>query len=477
MILTNEQTQKKISIIKSSAENGVITFSHALKLIDRLYLISIKEDVLEWGRYYFPHKFYTDFCYGLHQYLVDIKEEPITSTLAPRDHAKTTIICFLIIIYLALNKPKKYCHFMNVQSTSSKAIAINLSIRDEIESNELILRDYGDLKSSDKWTEKQFVLKNGCIFTAIGAGESMRGVNYRNIRPDFFAVDDLYDEDDIHSQDRIKKKNDWIWSALYPARNSRKVCPFHFLGTAINKNDIMHSLSRKKGVVFRKFQAIIDYDKKTTLWKPYDELVRDKELMGSVIFNRELQNEPRDDETSIIKEAWIQYYNGIIPIGEVVRRRIIAIDPAISEKQTADSTGKVLVIETKNGNYYVQEAKNDKLSFDKNLTDIISWHDREKPDIVKVEAISAFQAFTQELSRRSSMPLKTITSVKDKISRLEAQSAKFENKKVFINSHIPKIILDEFIEQLINNKPNHDDIRDALILALEDNAPRTSIIF
>ena len=90
-------------------------------------------------------------------------------------------------------------------------------------------------------------------------------------------------------------------------------------------------------------------------------------------------------------------------------------------------------------------------------------------DEIRVEAISAFQAFTQELRRTTNLPIKEITSVKDKISRLVSVSYLFENHKVFISNSIQSEVREELITQLINNNPDHDDLRDALVGALEDN--------
>ena len=69
----------------------------------------------------------------------------------------------------------------------------------------------------DKWTEKQFVLKNGTVFTGIGAGESIRGINYKNRRPDYIIIDDLYEDEDAYSLERVQKKNNWFWQSIYKA--------------------------------------------------------------------------------------------------------------------------------------------------------------------------------------------------------------------------------------------------------------------
>ena len=433
-----------------------------------------EKNILEWGKYYFSEKFTRDFC-AVHEYFCEIRDAEFTNTLAPRAHAKTTIKCFLIPIYQSLVEPDKFKHYLNIQNTSSKAIAVNIALKAEFEKNEKLISDYGDQFCADKWTEKQFVLKNGVIFSAVSSGESVRGINYRDTRPDYIIADDLYNDDDAASIDRIFRIERWFLGSIYPARSQTSRTSIHIQGTAMHRNDLMHRLMEKDYVVSKKFKAILDYDAKKTLWLPFDKLMHDRKIMGSFIFEREYQNECLDDETSIIKSGWIKFYDDNIP--EPITRIIGACDPAVGTKETNDPTAKVLVFESKNKNYYVHEVRNSRISFHENIEEIKNWHALVKFNIFKIEEISAFQIFGQELIRKSRVPVKEIKSVKDKITRKRLISPLFENGKIFVNKRIAeklmdngKNLLDELIYQITNNNPEHDDIADAIILALEDHA-------
>ena len=72
-----------------------------------------------------------------------------------------------------------------------------------------------------------------------------------------------------------------------------------------------------------------------------------------------------------------------------------------------------------------------------------------------------------EVKRTKNVRLKEVTTVKDKITRLEAQSFRWENGKVYINKEMNNKDLTTLEEQLINNFPAHDDVRDAVIVAME----------
>jgi hypothetical protein len=185
-----------------------------------------------------------------------------------------------------------------VQSTETKALAINTSIKLELEENQELRAIYGDQVGRHRWTDKQFVLKSGVIFTAVGAGQSIRGFNYRNIRPDNVRVDDLYDEDDIHNVESTEKKTAWFWGTLFKCVARGRPVSIHVLGTAINNYDLQHELKAKTRWVSKTFRGIKDFDKKIVLWPEhttFEAFMADLEDMPTVIFNREIQNERHDD--------------------------------------------------------------------------------------------------------------------------------------------------------------------------------------
>ena len=436
--------------------------------LNALDVVSRRDDVLAWGKYYFPDKFTLPFCTELHQYLVSIADAPFTDTLAPRGHAKTTIKCFLIPIYYALNYPDKFKHYVNIQSTATKAVSVNLSIRQELESNELLLRDYGSLQDDAKWTEKQFVLKNGVIFTAVGAGESFRGKNYRNIRPDYIIIDDLYDEEDMENPDRVLKKNRWFWGTVYKSTAIGRQTSIQIQGTAINGSDLMHQLKKSLRWLFRKFVAC-DFNTGYLLWpenNTLEKLSADRDDMGSIIFNREMLNDLRDDHASIIKSHYIKIVDVMPDVR--VQYKIGAIDPAEKTGEMNDYTAKVVVYVTEDRDIYIVDIRNDKLTFNENKNDVIQMHNHHGLNMVPFETNKAHGLFW-ELKRTTNVPIVERITVKDKITRLISVSSYFENGKVFfVKKNIEKKILTEATDQCIYNNPTHDDIRDAIVLAIEE---------
>ncbi len=452
-----------------------------------------EKDILNWGRYCFPDKFTLPFCHELHDYFIQIRAEDFTNTEAPRGHAKTLIKCFLIPLYQALEEPTVFLHYLNVQATEEKALAVNRTIRGEIEENRVLRDLYGDQRG-ERWTDQQFVLANGTVFTSISAGQSIRGINYRSKRPDYLVVDDLYNEEDIYNPESTEKKNAWFWSSLYPARAKARRSSVHVQGTAINTYDIMNRLKADDTVKSRTFQSIKDEKAKIVLWpelNTYESLMVDKGRMGSHIFYREMQNERRDEETQIIKSSWLDNWEydpaeEKYDINYQIVFVVIGCDPSIGEDSQSDFTGAALVLKTAHtdgdGNdFLIHGLWNEHLSLEKRvklLQDISESQLARDPahpvQSVRIEAIAGFKDFAKEVVRKTNLPVRFVPEegkpLRDKIATLEIKSHFFENGKVRLNKNIDPKLKDLLRYQLTTNHPKHDDIRDAVLMCLDDDS-------
>lgn len=475
-------------------------------------------DILGWGKALFPHIFNLPFCHELHDYLISIRHEEFSSTEAPRGHAKTTIRCFLIPIYQALNEPESYWHYLNVQATDEKAIATNRSIKSEIEENRELREIYGDVRGG-RWTDGQFVVsvkgKNGqyvdVIFTAKSAGQSIRGIHYRQKRPDYIIVDDLYNEEDLNNTESTEKKNAWFKGALLNCRAKSRNTVVSLQGTAINLQDLLeqhkknakiHPLTDVKAAtadgrwVCRTFKAVKDWDAHEVLWKElnnWDALMGDFKDLGSFIFAREMQNERWDEVSAIVKRSWLYPTDGRpswefdpedvkFERGKHVLVSVrLGNDPSIGESNTNDYNGIALVwvarTEGSSGNlFYIVDLWNEHLTMEgrkDRLAEIAAAQpDGRKVSQVRIEGIAGFNDYVAFVRAKTSLPVKRVpekgTALKDKITILQNKSKFFENRKVLLSKRIAPATKDLFVSQLTTNYPKHDDMRDAVLITLDD---------
>lgn len=470
--------------------------------VARARIAAKNKDILGWGMAVMPEKFYKPFCQELHGYFVSIRHAEITSTVAPRGHAKTLVKCKLIPMFLALEEPEAYDYYLNIQATNKKGVAVNFSIKHEFENNQVIRRLYGNVVGTIKWTDEQFMLANGVVFQGAGVGDSLRGMQFLDRRPKYTIVDDLYDEEDIGKPDRIQAKNDWYWSSLYPAREKGKRTSFHTQGTVAGENDLMLELGEKAktdtGIKHREFSAIREDG--TPLWKELntaEDLEKERSRMGDAIFSRENLGDRSGRMSSIIKRAFLTSWrmppsafrcdSAADPYSLITV--LVGVDPSVGKKQNqqnvkkeGDPAGYARVWKLQPRNmpgalpvYFIESIVNKVLGMQERIDTAKEMVSSARPDrrvrLVRVETIAGFDDIGTLIARAVGVPCEKVSHVSDKMLNLERKQPFFQNGRVFINEQMPLEDIKTVEYQLTNNKPTHDDVRDAIFLCLEDGAP------
>jgi hypothetical protein len=107
-----------------------------------------------------------------------------------------------------------------VSNSQDNAIRLLEPFKQEFETNERIINDYGEQVTWGRWEAAEFVIRKGCSFRAIGAGQSPRGTRNKEVRPDFILIDDIDTDEETRNPERIQKKWRWIEEALFPTMDA-----------------------------------------------------------------------------------------------------------------------------------------------------------------------------------------------------------------------------------------------------------------
>lgn len=247
---------------------------------------------------------------------------PRTLVIAPRGFAKSTLTSrFLPLNAILTGKAKDV---IIVSATVALAKEHLRMIRQELEVNNLILQDFGYQKS-EKWTEDHLILNNGAQIRAKGRGFQIRG-----FRPDLIICDDLEDEEVIYSKEQRDKMEAWFFRTLLPAlKPSQRLV---YIGTILHQYSLINKLKEKSEFQVKIYRALTD-DK--SIWEelfPTEYLKKLRTEMGLYAFEAEYQNNPIALENQPIKPEYLDCQDLSLP----KRLRVMAVDPAISEKEVAD---------------------------------------------------------------------------------------------------------------------------------------------
>ncbi|HEB13521.1 MAG TPA: hypothetical protein ENI13_00915, partial [candidate division CPR3 bacterium] len=320
-------------------------------------------------------------------------------------------------------------------------------------------KDFGEMKS-DKWREDMIILNNGTIIRAKGQGFQIRG-----FRPDMIICDDLEDENIIYSKDQRAKLEHWFFRTLLPSLKPEQ--NLVYVGTKLHTQSLMSNLQKKPEFLSRFYAAITNEE---SIWEDRWPLVSLRKLqreLGTYAFQAEYQNNPISLADQPIKPHYLQN----VKIEPGIRVSCLAIDPAISEKESSDYRAFCLFGRTADGFKEILTERN-RWGINEQIDRIIDIYVRYKPDRILVEEVAFQKIYRQLLTEKARergifLPISTAElgvgpdkRPKDKMTRLLAVSHLFEQKLVQVDNP-------DLIEELLAFPTgDNDDMVDATVFSL-----------
>lgn len=249
----------------------------------------------------------------------------------PRAHAKSTHLDIFIPEWL---KEQGHIHYMVVVGKSEDSARELLgSLQAELEYNQRIIADFGVQKSSGDWTDGYFITQDGCIFKALGRGQSPRGLRYMEKRPDYIVIDDIDDDELCRNPSRVTDMVAWVKEALFGCLDVGRG-RFIMAGNLIAKNSVLQGICEAEGV---KVSTVVAVDADgNPVWKEKwtkEEAAEAAAFMGYYAWNKEYMHNPIV-AGKIFKHEWIRYKK--LPGLSQYDALIVYIDPSLKPKTTND---------------------------------------------------------------------------------------------------------------------------------------------
>lgn len=389
----------------------------------------------------------------------------------PRGHGKTTRMSFAYPLWRLLYKKSRYTVMFGASATAAAEMVE--AVKNELESNEAILEDFGAMQTGESWSNRKLILANGTALQGFGAGTSVRGTKYRQYRPDTAIVDDLLSDQDADSRAVRNSRYRWFRRAVIPLGKHM---------TIIMTNTIMHDDDVVSRVMARiskgelpnwialRFAALIgaSLERAKPLWPDYwsrAELLAKRDEVGSRAFYTEYQNSPLSPEEAIFNAEWIR---GISAGLDTKHMKVyMAVDPSAGAH---DRSAIVAVGVLADGARVVLDCWARRCSPNALIAAIIDMHNRYAPVKIGFEA-TAFQAiykkYIMEKARAVGVRLPMVEVSprgRTKHARIERLSPHIENGLYVFNTARCGMLIDELT---MYPKHEYDDLIDALAYADE----------
>ncbi len=337
-------------------------------------------------------------------------------------------------------------------------------IKQHIMGNETYRLLYGDMYDKRlKWNEDELIVKGRsrgvreATVTAAGVGGNLVSQHYQII-----ICDDLVNPENSATRYQADKVIDW-WRRAFSLLDPHGI--MLVIGTRFSYYELYsYILDNFKSEVDTYIRGAYNPDGSLYFPEQFDEkkLEELRKLHGSYLFSAYYLNNPVDVDTALIKKSQIKYYQEAPENLEI----FTCIDPAVSQKTSADYTAIVTVGIDEKNNWYVLETRRGRWTVGEMIEEIFAAYQRHKPTTMSIEVIGQSQALldpinAEEERRNIFLPLteiKTRAAVQ-KEGRLRATlQPRFESGKIFIKEEMV-----DLEEELIHfPKSKHDDLIDAL---------------
>lgn len=345
----------------------------------------------------------------LQQFLTD---HPRALIELPRDHGKTLQVMIRVLWELG-HRP--WLRIKVVCATDALAIERGRFLRDSIAGNPRVRFVFPELVPGTPWTPERFTVCRpaeviGPSVTTLGIDSAATGT-----RADLLVCDDIVDVRALVSRaDRERVKTlfrDNLMNLLEP--DGRIWCIF----TPWHRDDLNAEL--KRNPAFALFRRAIGPDFEP-IWPerwPRKRLIDRRQEIGESSFARAYRLCSISDDDVIIPRRVVQFWHEPLPPSQVT---LLAIDPAISSKQTADASALVVLVQDEQHLIYCVEARAHRVRFPDLIDLIRDAHDRWHPDVIVLEANAAFRGLADLLKTRTPLggKLLPVTQTTDKLTRV-----------------------------------------------------------
>jgi hypothetical protein len=300
-----------------------------------------------------------------------VRSAPLVSILS-RGFGKSTL-CETITVMLGAREKRKYVLY--VSETQELADSHLLAIRSMIESP--ILASYYPTFSAPKvskeghsrgWRRNRLYCGNNFVIDAIGLDTAKRGTRIMSSRPDFFVFDDIDAKGD--SPAITQKKIDTITTSLLPAGSPDAIALF--VQNMIIDTGVFAQLAQstppflKNRILSGPFPALQNFSWSTDAagkividgeptWAGFD-LGKCREIVdeiGLTAFRSEFQHEYIDEGSLFAGITFKRINQKDLP---PLWRKVIAIDPSVSETDRSDSNGICVAGIDDEGKIYILDS-------------------------------------------------------------------------------------------------------------------------
>lgn len=389
-------------------------------------------DPLYMAKTYFPHRVTDEFA-PFHAKMVEVSEvkNRIVCVAGFRGCAKSELLALVQPIRWGLFRMRRNIGF--VSEGQLLAAERTGDIKVELETNPRLVYDFGDQQVFGQWEFENFKIRNGCHYQAFGRKMRLRGGKSRGERFDQWIFDDYEDPRTTYNPQMVQKGLNQVKQDAVGATNL-KDWGLTFLCNYFSKNSVAHQLLNDEmvtNIIIRAEQGRKPSWPQRYTWHDLKNL---EKVLGSILYQIEMMQVPRDDEGKDFREEWIKYW---LP-GDYKKRRykrVAFLDPSMKKNENNDYKALVVVDGFYDPIEYCTRYAWIRHASVAEMVEQLYWVDREfRPESIGIEE-NNIKEYLQEILEVESqkkgyyLPIKWVCHTAGKDERIRPKSVLVEQGK------------------------------------------------
>jgi broad-specificity NMP kinase len=365
----------------------------------------------------FPELFYTPFAEGHKEIfrLIDSGHKKI-AIAAPRGIGKTTIARAIASRSILLRNIN-FIAFVSNSATSAEMQTEN--IKSELSDSE-VRKLFGDIKVNyatdidESFSKKTWTAFGSTLVLPRGAGQQVRGLNWRGYRPQLIIVDDLENSKEVLNELNRKTLKNWFFSDLMKSVNRyQNDWRIIYIDTIKHERSLLSDLLEAPDWAGVKLSLCTsDYKSLFPAYMTNEEIAlevkahRESGMMDT--FYMEFMNQPISLEDAVFKSSYFRYYDETEEKLEQnpLIENVVIVDPAKTVNiKSAESAIINVAFERSAPKVYFRDLIAAKLHPDEIVNEAINMAIRSRSRVLAVEVtgIEEFitHPFKAELARRN----------------------------------------------------------------------------
>ena len=359
----------------------------------------------------------------LHRHILNLIKNPYYKKklcLAPRGLGKTTIGRALAIERIAFRKRK---FIVYIGGSQDLAIMQTENIKREFLTNKRLRGIFGNVKKFEKgvsegeidgleegFSKTASVLFDHTLLLPRGCGQQIRGLNWRNQRPDLVIFDDPENRSELRNENNRKENLTWMLGDVLKCVSLFDTdYEFLYLDTLKHPDALPMHISKMTDWLCIKLGLCTPEGKSLC-----PEFVSDAEILSMMEnhrksstldeFYRECLNIATAPETASFKPEYFKYYDenqlyiqdpitGHMPVNDLIN--VIIMDPARTVTPQSDFSAIVGIgLDPKNKARYVRDIVNERMYPDQMYKAVVDMANDLKAEAIGIEVTSLNEFIT-----------------------------------------------------------------------------------